>query len=908
MRGQLRMQKFLLMSILLLLTVPNFSHADTRVAAQLGSDANTLTTSHWGTRFTAAASTVVHSIALGVTSSCHTVQIGHLEPNFTPDKFVSDGQFDIAQAIDGGYRWTGASVALEAGKTYYILHGAAHFPCPQFTIRGTASTTLSQNAQIYQVANFGGYWLPIGANQFGYSLRDIVYSVCSDTDCALTPPPTCTQDCYSNVLFLPGTKGSVLASGSDILWPPTPLSNDISQLTLDASGESVHDIHVDGILNTFDIGPFHASIYAPFSDFMDSLVTAGTINAWEPFPYDWRFSPEKIIEEGVKTRSGTLDLVHEVEVLAEESRTGKVTIVAHSMGGLVGKALIKKLEEEGKDDLIDSFVMVGTPQLGTPQAVGVLLHGDSESIGGGIIVNPVAARAIAQNMPGAYDLLPSPSYFDAVPDPVISFDPASTFTHPWIADWGTYINHYNDFLSFMTGAGVTREPPPEELLRVPEVLDPNLMANAADFHNIYDNYLIPSPIRVVQVVGWGRPTMKAIEYTESHFVPSYRTLFTTEGDKTVVYPSAIASVADETYYFDIFEYNKALNNNAQHSDLLNTAPLQSIVQSIITNSATENIDYLNQVKPEVATVDDQLVVSTHSPVVLGVYDNVGNFTGIDTDQDFSTGILISEENIPGSTFLYSSEGQFIFLPKTGSYHFVYRGIGDGPTTINIEGFANDETTPIATYSDIPTTENTSASFDVDSSAPENTRVEVDTNSDGEVDKNIFPDGTELPLAELVTQLRDSIQTLISDEKIREDLLKKIGALEKKIENKKQKNGKILDRLEIKVNKQGMKGKIDAADADEIVALLDELEVQAEETLLDANVLAELKDKIESLDIKGGLKKDLVKRVERLEHERTLTNTLANLAKKISKKGGRGEIDDVATQELLNLIDQIEDAL
>lgn len=70
----------------------------------------------------------------------------------------------------------------------------------------------------------------------------ILFSPWLLTDPLLPPPPCC-----SSVLFLPGIKGSILEKGSDTLWPPTFFSNDISQLALTSSGESVNDVHTDGI-------------------------------------------------------------------------------------------------------------------------------------------------------------------------------------------------------------------------------------------------------------------------------------------------------------------------------------------------------------------------------------------------------------------------------------------------------------------------------------------------------------------------------------------------------------------------------------------------------------------------------------------------------------------------------------
>ena len=544
-------------------------------------------------------------------------------------------------------------------------------------------------------------------------------------------PPACTVDCNSNVLFLPGIKGSILETGTDQLWPPsTSFSNDISQLALDSSGNSVNDVHVKGILNQF--GP--TDIYLPFSNFMDGLVSQGVIQDWLPMAYDWRFSPEKIIQDGIKTENGVLSIITEIDNLAASSKNGKVTIVTHSMGGLLGKAIIKELENQGKDNLIDSFVMVGTPQLGTPQAAAVLLHGDDEGIVLGYITNPTEMRAVAQNMPGAYDLLPSPKYFNQVSDPVLKFDPTKSFTQNWRDLWGESINNFNNFASFLIGADGRSKPSPD-ILQDPEVLNGNLVIAARDLHNIYDNYAIPSRIRTVQVAGWGIPTTKAINYTSKHFFKNfgYETVPTREGDGTVVYLSAISSNTDETYFFNVFEFNKQLNLSTRHRDLLSTNALQDLVKSTIKNEDISNTNFIFDAKPQVTDLADQLVISTNSPVVLGVYDQSGNFTGVDSNQDLSADILTVEEGIPGSTFLYTSEGQQIFLPKEGIYDFIYKGTGTGPTTIEIKNFIADTVTPITSYVDLPTTSNTEASFTIQSTAPEGTNIELDVDGDGDGD-------------------------------------------------------------------------------------------------------------------------------------------------------------------------------
>ena len=535
------------------------------------------------------------------------------------------------------------------------------------------------------------------------------------------------------------------------------------------------------------------------------------------------------MSDGVKTSGDVVNLMEEIETVASQSQTGQVTIIAHSMGGLMGKAIIKKLEEEGKANLIDSFVMIGTPQLGTPQAAAALLHGDSEGIAAGFIVGPITARKIAQNMPSAYNLLTSPRYFEKVVDPVILFDPDSSFTQAWRDFWGEDgINNYTEFFAFITGSGVARSKPQESILRIPEVLRSDLVTDAADFHGEYDNYVFPEHVRVVQVAGWGRPTTKAINYRNTHSLPSYEIVPTVEGDKTVVYPSAISSIADETYFFDLAVYN-ALEDvpDFQHRDLLSSSPIQNLIRVILKEENILTDSFIKVTKPEPGSVAVQLTVSTHSPVILGVYDEFGNFTGIDPNQDLSADILLITEDIPGSTFLYSSDSQNIFLPKDGTYNFVYKGTGEGPTTIEIQDFVADVTTQLATYSDIPTTQSTSATFAVNSQSPEKTIIKIDTNNDGETDELVVSDETDI--SDLLTLLKEKIQSLDIKDKLKNNLLKKIENLKKKIEKKKR-NDKSLISIKNKINniinkvvKKGKKGKIADSDVREIVDLLEQIE-------------------------------------------------------------------------------------
>ncbi len=649
---------------------------------------------------------------------------------------------------------------------------------------------------------------------------------------AFTPVPVMeseppVSECCSSVVFLPGIKASRLESDGDILWPPTTWSDDVRQLALNGDGESVYPVRVDGIVNTF----YGTAVYEDFSGFMDSLATidgetgTSTIREWLPLAYDWRYSPEEILADGIETTEGTINILAKIEEVATNSFTGKVTIVAHSMGGLMGKAIIKALEDEGKADLLDAFIMVGTPQLGTPQSIGSLLHGEGEGIGGGFIVKRSEGRMIAQNMKSAFNLLPSSLYFDEIIDPVIVFDENSEFVAEWRNFWGNELNMYSKFKSFVTATDFPRAEPAEDDLLTPEVLRTDLMDYSNDFHNTFDSYSIPGNIRVVQVAGWGIPTIKGIKYIDEHGELGYSALKTREGDSTVVYSSAISQLNSEIYYFNIYNYNESLGTHVQHRDMLGAQPVLKIVQYLFHKDEISNIDYVYTEKPTTSDIDGQLIVSTHSPVVLGAYDSLGNFTGINPDQDLSRDVLTITEEIPNSYVLTFGDSQYIFLPKEGIYSFVFKGVGSGLVTVDIEDFFNDITTPISSYTDMSVATGTDAEFTVNAGAPQSTNINIDYDADGDVDSVVYSDGYEFSLRELLNLLKNQINRSDVDDKLREKLIKWIEKLEKhidKLQNDRALVAKLSNLLK-KVFKGGDNGQIAESDIEQIVLIIGELE-------------------------------------------------------------------------------------
>ena len=553
------------------------------------------------------------------------------------------------------------------------------------------------------------------------------------------------QECCSSVVFLPGFEGSILKTGDNTLWPPTlgEVSDDLLHLSLLPDGNPFDaTVVVDGVLETFSVGPFGESIYRGFVSFMDDLIANDgddiAIKEWKALPYDWRFSPEYILEHGIQTPDALIDIMATIEEIARDSYTGQVTIVGHSMGGLMGKAIIKELEERDEADLIDSFVMVGTPQLGTPQAMTALLHGEGSQIP--VVLNKEAARSLAYNMQSAYNLLPSGQYFSHITDPVATFDPDTVLTQTWRDVWGRAIGNVAEYVSFLTGDGPDRARPESGDTQHPEMLRSDLVQEAFDLHEDFDSYEFPETIRVVQVAGWGLQTIKGIKYTEDKGKFDYEIQTTVEGDKTVLYPSALSSETLNNYFVQLTNYNRTVSIHSQHRNLVSAEPILNIITAVIKESVIGGIDFVTKTKPAVSDVADSLLVSAHSPVTLGVYDEFGNFTGIALGQDAHADLLFVQEDIPGSSYIQAGEGKYLLLPEGGSYSFTLQGTDVGTATIKFQFISDDNAaSTTATYSNISITSDTKILFAIDTSASQTVEMSVDTDGDGVADSTIKSD-------------------------------------------------------------------------------------------------------------------------------------------------------------------------
>ncbi len=579
-----------------------------------------------------------------------------------------------------------------------------------------------------------------------------------------------------SVLFLPGTQASRLYDGDDgnRLWEPSG-NSDVAKLALDASGNSIEDVQTKDVIDEIDVAPFFQSnIYKDFVSYLDGLVDAEVIEDWEPYAYDWRKSVFDIVENGSAYYDGTTGgeqkyLVDLVEELAAQSQNGKVAIIGHSNGGLLAKALMMKLEEEGKDDLIDSVVFVATPHLGTPKAIATLLHGHDQQKVGGFLIDDEVAREVIKNMPGAYALLPSEKYIQAINEPLVTFKDSSV-TQSLIEFYGTTVSGISEFVDFVNGAeGRSTSGMP---INEPSVANTSLLLDALEDHaQKLDTWTAPEHVQVYEIVGTGLATIKSIEYremTEALCPPNSTSvtlacslpkklkpyaLQTLYGDETVMSISAKGYAGErQSLYIDLVSEGLEFGiGEKKHSNITESPGVQEIIDRIIAGASLEGIDFVSKNQPSID--DEYRVISIHSPVKIKVTDEDGNVTGVDSNN-------APKEEIPGSSYFELGGSKYVVVPADTDYDVVLEGEGDGGYTLIIDSLENgDEQENLHTAHNMLVSSTTVATFSKEGDSFSS--IIIDQNGDGEPDAEFTVDGeeivTEEPTAqELLQKYRETV--------------------------------------------------------------------------------------------------------------------------------------------------------
>lgn len=353
--------------------------------------------------------------------------------------------------------------------------------------------------------------------------------------------------CCSSILFFPGLMGSRLyvKSGGleNQLWEPNR-NADVKKLYLNATGESVlSGIYTKDIINRTNIAfgtPYiDQSPYKGFSAFMDKLVKDKVIATWKAVPYDWRFAPDTLLE------MNDTELENTIISLSQKSKTKKVTLLSHSNGGFVIKQLMLRLKSVGMEHFIDKIIFVAFPEYGTAQAITSLLFGHEQSIANGLILKTSIAKELGKNMPTAYTLLPSNSFFGK----------------------GEVIQLLSDVIA--SGSVL------QTFLNTYSHVNSSLLQKSILLHEQLDSWI--SPVPIYQLVGTGLPTVSGIQKLDgADFIPTY----TNTGDSIV---SDMFDVTSHSFARSgtTLAIDLTREKDVKHLTIMNSVLVQKQLSSII---------------------------------------------------------------------------------------------------------------------------------------------------------------------------------------------------------------------------------------------------------------------------------------------------------------------------------------
>lgn len=612
----------------------------------------------------------------------------------------------------------------------------------------------------------------VASMRFVFTIEDDAGHVSYATSTVSATSTTPSGPQVSNVLFLPGIKGSRLYdTDGNKLWEPST-DEDVQKLYLDSSGKSLTpSVHaksgdIIGLISGF------LEVYGSFIHEMNALQNEGEIKEWRIASYDWRLSLDDIVNKGVVRDDNiyydeTADvpyLERNLHELASSSPTGKVTIIAHSNGGLVAKKLMMKLGDAETARLVDKVVFVGVPQSGAPQALGALLYGYKEALPWffPFMVSRATARTFAENSPMAYHLLPSQRYFDDVLDKdhaVVQFNAEQSYETERNS-YGNVINSWSELRSFSLAEEGGRTKPNPLNYASANVLNENLLTYAKNAHDQIDTWTPPSSVTLYQIGGWGQDTVSGIEFYElcvlSICKKEYRPTFIEDGDGVVPIPSSLmTSTTTENvkrYWINLSLYGYGPLGNKDHGNLLSIIDLQNFIATVLVdNPSTEIQQNIFIQQPDSKKLEKRLRFILHSPLTLNLYDSSGNHAGPNLSNE-------PDENIPGSQYGEFGEVQYLIVPAGPEYNLRLEGYAGGAFSLDIQEVSGEGIIASTTFANIPSQTGTIVQANIKDSIKTLSPLSVDSNGDGSADFSVPVTENSVSYYEVPTSNPNSSET------------------------------------------------------------------------------------------------------------------------------------------------------
>ncbi|MCM2535186.1 alpha/beta fold hydrolase [Neobacillus pocheonensis] len=445
------------------------------------------------------------------------------------------------------------------------------------------------------------------------------------------------------VIFIPAFLGTTLTAndGSNFqLWEPDldNISEYISLLRLNSDGSSAFPVKVNDPLEEYYGGMITA--LNKFDGNKDGIPDLDV----HVFPYDWRLD-NRINAENL-------------QVFINKLNVDKVTIIAHSMGGLLASKYIAL----GNSQKVDKLITIGTPYLGAPKGLYAFETGNlmDNFLKDYLLSQPL--KAIAPNMSSAYQLLPSRMYFDI----------NNTYYSRQVINNGWFKR--NSVINF-TSYDATNY---FLLQDRKDWVNPSLLNDVDQFQQSLDIQNTLNSVNSYLIVGHGDKTQGLVtENFNQNLVYDNTDYEPIDGDGTVPLISASLGgrVVNENgdYYFIGNRSNTYFRKGVEHSALPDDQTVINQVLQIINGNYTAVSGMDDRAK-----FSQSLKVRVESPVDLNIYDQNGNHLGPVNGTQY-------EENIPSGTYYQSGHTKTALL-EYGNYNIKLVGTGYGTATLILQKY------------------------------------------------------------------------------------------------------------------------------------------------------------------------------------------------------------------------------
>jgi pimeloyl-ACP methyl ester carboxylesterase len=207
------------------------------------------------------------------------------------------------------------------------------------------------------------------------------------------------------IVLLPGILGSALSKNGDVIWDASTtvvgraiLSGGASlqELALAGDTDTGTGVTATHLLSDVHIVPFFWKIdgYSGLSEYLQDRLDARLGENFFEFPYDWRLDNRISAQRLADAAGGWL------EQRRKSYPKAKLSLIAHSMGGLVARYFIEVLGGWRDTRML---ITLGTPHRGALKALDYLANGRSVEIGP---VHLLDLWSLIASLPSVRQLLP----------------------------------------------------------------------------------------------------------------------------------------------------------------------------------------------------------------------------------------------------------------------------------------------------------------------------------------------------------------------------------------------------------------------------------------------------------------------------------------------------------------------